>query len=1000
MTDELIFSAARQLASPAERAAYLAAACGADADLRARVEGLLQSDAEAGNFLIEPAKLASAVGELASMAAQISPVFAETPGGFVGPYKLLELIGEGGMGLVYSAEQQQPVCRRVALKIVKPGMDSRQFVARFEAERQALALMDHPNIARVFDAGTTAAGRPYFVMELVKGLPITDYCDKNQLNPRERLELFIPVCRALQHAHQKGIIHRDIKPSNVMVSVKDSKPVPMVIDFGVAKTMGGRLTERTLFTAHGQVLGTLEYMSPEQAEMTGLDVDTRSDIYSLGVLLYELLTGTTPLERNAGKNTSYPDLLRLIREEDPPGPSTRLSDSGERLAKISAQRKTEPAQLTRLLRGELDWIVMKALEKDRNRRYESANAFARDIECYLHDSPVAACPPTRRYRLGKFIRRNKPAVISGVLVLLALLAGMVGTSWGLVRAELARNAEAGQRHLAEANAKKAIAEKQIAEAVQNFFLHDLLRQADAAEQAENLFSLGIRAGVKENPTIKELLDRAAAKLTPEQLETRFPGQQEVQAAVLLTVGDTYRSIGDSQTGADLLRRASELYRSSLGSNDVITLSALRKLAKAYWEQGLLSQAIELNQQVRSAQSRQFGVGHSETLLTMSDLAALYQSVNQLPEAVKLLTAVVESQTETLGADHPETLATLGRLAWAGYVNEGKTDLTLERYSRVIGGFVTQLGPDHPATLIARGMRGLVRADIDKPSAIQELEQVYADMVRVRGSEHPDTLTVQHNLASVYETAGKLSQAIDMLDQVYKAKVKKIGADHPQTLLTLSRLASTHQLAGHLDQAVVLFRQSVEGFEKRGFQDQFAERSLSRLIAGLEKQELYAEAESWRRKWLAALKEHHKENSPQYAYQLEGLGLDLLEQQQWVEAEKVVRECQALQTKLFDTAPTMPTTGSLKVSPWRVAHAKSMLGKTLVGQKKFAQAETLLLEGYQGMKSQEGTIPKAFQSCLQEAASWLAQFYEARAIPEKVVKWRVIAAGKPRDKPKP
>ena len=421
MNEQTIFTAALER-EPGERSLFLDEVCGADQELRQRVEKLLRLHADAGNFLDSP---------VADSSPTLNQAGSEKPGTQIGPYKLLQQIGEGGMGVVWMAEQTQPVQRKVALKVIKPGMDSRQVIARFEAERQALAMMDHVNIARVLDAGTTDSGLPYFVMELVHGVPITQYCDDIHLTPRERLELFVPVCQAIQHAHQKGIIHRDIKPSNVMITLYDGKPVPKVIDFGVAKATEQTLTERTLFTQYGTMVGTLEYMSPEQAEMSALGVDTRSDIYSLGVLLYELLTGSTPLTHKRMKEAAYAEVLRLIKEEEPPKPSTRLSDSGEALASISAQRHMEPAKLTKLVRGELDWIVMKTLDKDRNRRYETANALAAEVQNYLNDETVLACPPSAGYRFRKFTRRNKAPLAFTGLVLLILLTVTGGIGWNV-----------------------------------------------------------------------------------------------------------------------------------------------------------------------------------------------------------------------------------------------------------------------------------------------------------------------------------------------------------------------------------------------------------------------------------------------------------------------------------------------------------------------------------------------------------------------------------------
>jgi len=425
-----IFSEAVELTSAAERAAYLDRACGGDPALRCRVEGLLGVHGQADGFLESPA---------APPTITAAPTQTEDAGTVIGLYKLMEPIGEGGMGVVYVAEQTKPVRRKVALKIIKPGMDTKQVIARFEAERQALAMMDHPNIAKVHDAGATESGRPYFVMELVRGIPITDYCDREQLSIPERLELFVLVCRAVQHAHQKGVIHRDLKPSNILVTLVDGAAVPKVIDFGVAKATGASLTERTIYTAFHQFVGTPLYMSPEQADLAGVDVDTRSDIYSLGVLLYELLTGSTPFDQETLRKAAFDEVRRMIREQEPPKPSTRLSSLGDPLTAVSANRKADPRHLGRSMRGELDWIVMRALEKDRRRRYETANNFAADVMRYLNDQPVEACPPSARYRFSKYVRRHRASLTTVALVGLALVAGTAVSVWQAIRATAAEH---------------------------------------------------------------------------------------------------------------------------------------------------------------------------------------------------------------------------------------------------------------------------------------------------------------------------------------------------------------------------------------------------------------------------------------------------------------------------------------------------------------------------------------------------------------------------------
>ncbi|MBE7502361.1 MAG: serine/threonine protein kinase [Verrucomicrobiales bacterium] len=471
--EETIFHAALQLA-PDKRAAYLALACEGDDPLRGRIQALLEAQMEADPFFRkEPVRVALGEGP-ADQATVVVPV-TEKSGDRIGRYKLLQQIGEGGCGVVYMAEQEEPVRRRVALKVIKLGMDTRQLIARFEAERQALALMDHPNIAKVLDAGATESGRPFFVMELVRGIRITEYCDQNNLSTKERLGLFIQVCHAIQHAHQKGIIHRDIKPSNILVSLHDGVPVPVVIDFGIAKATEQRLTDKTLYTAFEQFIGTPAYTSPEQAEMSRLDIDTRSDIYSLGVLLYELLTGHTPFDSKELLAAGLDEMRRTIREQEPARPSTRLNTlQGEELTTTAKRRGTEPPRLIHLVRGDLDWIVMKCLEKDRTRRYETASGLAADIQRHLGHEPVVARPPSTAYRVEKFVRRNKLMVTAAGLVSAALVLGLVGSiwqAWRATRAEAraeaerqtavrARDGEVAERQRADAQAQKATASEQ------------------------------------------------------------------------------------------------------------------------------------------------------------------------------------------------------------------------------------------------------------------------------------------------------------------------------------------------------------------------------------------------------------------------------------------------------------------------------------------------------------------------------------------------------------
>jgi serine/threonine protein kinase/tetratricopeptide (TPR) repeat protein len=559
-----IFLTAIEQHPPEQWPAFLDEACGADASLRARVEQLLQAHLQLGTFHEVPQP---------PLTTDVAPPVAEGPGTVIGPYKLLQQIGEGGMGVVYMAEQEQPVRRRVALKIIKPGMDSRQVVARFEAERQALAMMDHLHIAKVFDAGTTGTGRPYFVMELVHGVPITQFCDENQLTPRQRLELFVPVCQAIQHAHQKGIIHRDIKPSNVLVTMYDDKPVPKVIDFGVAKAVEQRLTEKTMFTQFGTLVGTFEYMSPEQAEMNAFGVDTRSDIYSLGVLLYELLTGTTPLERERLREAALDELVRLIKEEEPPRPSVRLSSSGN-LPKIAAARRTEPARLSKLVKGEIDWIVMKCLEKDRARRYDAASGLAKDVERYLHDEAVEACPPSAGYKLRKLARRYKTPLFTAAAFVALLALGAVVSSWLAVRRSLAEREAWLQRDAAREASAAADEQRRLAQEKEQAAQNEANKAKSVIQLLQELLGTANPDSTKGSSyTVRQMLDDFETGLGE-----RLQGQPEAEADVRTTVGLAYSSMHLVDKAEKQLQRALELRRQVFGPDHQKVAETLTQLA--------------------------------------------------------------------------------------------------------------------------------------------------------------------------------------------------------------------------------------------------------------------------------------------------------------------------------------------------------------------------------------------------------------------------------------
>jgi serine/threonine protein kinase/tetratricopeptide (TPR) repeat protein len=919
MSESGIFKAAVKL-PPDRRAAYLDQACGCNATLREEIESLLHAHDTSCGFLENVPE--------GPDPTQDYPPIAERTGTVIGPYKLMEQIGEGGFGLVFVAEQQHPIHRKVALKIIKPGMDTRDVIARFEAERQALALMDHPNIARIFDAGYTGVrsqesgvskpgtgegpltsepclltpdlGRPYFVMELVRGIPIVDYCDSRQLTTRDRLELFLSVCQAVQHAHSKGIIHRDLKPSNILVAPHDGVPVVKVIDFGVAKAVGQQLTDKTIYTRFAQMIGTPLYMSPEQVELNALDVDIRSDIYSLGVLLYELLTGTTPFDRQRLATASFDEMRRIIKEEEPPTPSRRLSSARE-VATIATALQTEPAKLAKLVRGELDWIVMKALEKDRNRRYQTANGLATDVQRYLAGEPVQAVPTSVGYRMRKFVRRNKGPVLAAGLVFLALIGGVIGTTWGLIGEERARQQEERQRRAAEAAAGRAVKAQERAE--QSFTkakeaVEHYLRAVTDDPDLKNKHDL--------HPLRKKLLEAAVPFYG--WFTEQKPGEAALEAdrgrahwrlaAVRYEMGETEAARKDyermqaifSQLAAD--SPAVPEYRLELARSHYSLGRTLNDLVQEPAAERAFRRAVDLQENL-VADFPTVPEYRLELARSHISLGLLLTEPGQWPAAERALRRALDLE-EKLAADFPTVpdyrldLArihnNLGILLW-----ESGQRLAAERAYRRAVDLQEKLAADFPTVPEYRldltrfhNNLGLLLGELGQWPAAERAYRRAVDLQEKLAASFPTVPVYRLDLARFHNNLGTLLHDLGQrraAEQAYRRSLdlrEKLAANFPTVPVYRVELARSHYCLGTL--------------RKDLGQRPAAERALRRALDLQER--------------LAADFPSVQEYSFELARSHNSLGLLLKDLEQRPAAERALRRALDLQEKLAANFPTM------------------------------------------------------------------------------------------------
>lgn len=940
-----VFLEAVKVSNPAGREAVLDSACASDTLLRREVAALLHAHDLPNNALDTPAldvlSLTPCEQQLDTGATDADSAIALGTV-IAGRYRLLDRIGEGGMGVVYRAEQIAPMRRTVAVKVIKPGFGSKNTMVRFAAERQALALMDHPNIARILDAGTIESpsvapggpqGRPYFVMELVEGVAINKFCTQHQLDLRQRLKLFVPLTQAIQHAHQRGIIHRDLKPANILVVVSDGKPTPVVIDFGIAKSTGESLGDGALETCPGLLMGSIDYMAPEQAEQDARHVDTRTDVYALGAVLYELVCGSTLFDRERVRDSSLFGVASMICEEVPPPPSERALRS---TAAVVDAKLGSPVRLSRQLRGELDWIVMKCLEKDRDRRYAAASELADDIERHLHQLPVNAGPPSARYRIGKFVRRHRGSVAAACLALVSLISGIAGMSWGLVHAWRAQavavaerdekvqalKEEERQRFLAVQERQRADGEAKIAKAVASFLQNDLLRLADPQAQVNARFE------PDPNLTVRAALDRAAASV-----ERRFSDQPVVEAAIRRTIGRAYDGLGEFGKAIHHLTKSAAIYDAlNTGEAEMLEESARYDLGISLRHANRTDEAIPLLERAHAVRAERLGVGHRQTLIAASHLATAYEKAGRTDDSYRLFSDVYDQLRES-ESDPVSIMAALNNLACLD-ANRGRVTEAIKRLEELNELWSTRFGATAPPSLEMLLNLGQLYLRANRwTEAIATLENAQRAAQAKLSAEHPSVMSAAFFLAEAHARSGQSAKAGGILEDCRARVLAKVGPTHVRYHAATIELAIWAAEAGHLEQAKNL-----------------AENTL-KALAPVSATAAYTKA------------------SAQWA-----MARVLLLMGKPVEAEPLARDAVAV-------------FAARRPDDWNYADARVLLGLILMAQNNLADAEPLLTDGVTVFKRMETQLAYTCRRKYPEALAALAACADARHADDEAAHWR-------------